>query len=136
MTSSFRLLAVLSLLSLYASACSTGSGAGAAAPAAASAAAPAFKVTERAEPGPITALAYRAPILYAGSSQGLRRWDVTTDEYEVLGADAGLLGHAVTAVGVDGQKNVWVATDGGVGRFVPAGEGEGKGGWTYKRMGG
>src|SRR5262245_16685715 len=41
-----------------------------------------FHVIERGEPGPVTALAFAAPYLYAGSAQGLRRSDVAADEYE------------------------------------------------------
>src|SRR4051812_14192620 len=84
---------------------------GATAGAEARGATPRFTITERAETGPITALAFRAPILYAGTTRGLRRWDVTADEYETLGAEAGLPGHGVTALGVDGDRNVWVATE-------------------------
>jgi hypothetical protein len=94
-------------------------------------AAPRFEITERAETGPVTSIAFRAPILYAGTARGLRRWDVTNDEYEDLDSTAGLLGKAVTAVGIDGDRNVWVATDAGVGRLVPK-----DGVWKYSPMGG
>src|SRR6187401_2383717 len=74
--------------------CSSGLSGQAGSPAAgeARAAASPYAITERAETGPVTALAFRAPVLYAGTAHGLRRWDVTNDEYEPLGADAGLLG--------------------------------------------
>ena len=46
-----------------------------------------FTVHERAETGPITALAAKAPILWAAGAPGLRRWDVSTGEWEEI-ADA------------------------------------------------
>jgi hypothetical protein len=121
--------------------CSSGLSGQAASPAAgeARAAASPYTITERAETGPVTALAFRAPILYAGTAHGLRRWDVTSDEYEPLGADAGLLGRGVTALGADGDRNVWVATEGGVGRLEPAVKGDKDAnahGWRYHAMGG
>jgi hypothetical protein len=40
-------------------------------------------------------------------------------------------------VGVDDERNVWVATDGGVGRLIPKRDKEGKeDGWSYSPMGG
>jgi hypothetical protein len=121
--------------------CSSGLSGQAGAPAAGEvrAAASPYVITERAETGPITAMAFRAPILYAGSAHGVRRWDVTNDEYEPLNAEAGLLGRAVTALGVDDDKNVWVATEGGVGRLEPAVKGDkdaSSHGWRYHAMGG
>jgi hypothetical protein len=130
----------LAVLSLPALACHTGmrgatGGPAASAGAAATAAAPEFAVTERAESGAITAIAFRAPILYAASAQGLRRWDVSADEYEWIGSEAGLLGKSVTAVGVDGDRNAWVATEAGVGRIV-RGPKPKDDGWRYQSMGG
>jgi hypothetical protein len=84
----------------------------------ASSAAPGLTITERSETGPITAIAARGSVLYAGTSRGLRRWDVTSDEYETIGAAAGLPGHVVTALGFDGVGQIWVASDAGVGRLV------------------
>jgi hypothetical protein len=106
--------------------------------AAASTAASPFRITERGETGPITALAYHAPILYAGTAHDLRRWDVTTDEYETVGAEFGLQGHAVTALGVDGAGAAWIATEVGVGRLVPAAKGAAASAaaWTYQPLGG
>jgi hypothetical protein len=77
-----------------------------------------LSVIERAEPGPITALAFVAPHLFAGGAQGLRRIDVKFDEWESIGADEGLPGRAVSALGADAEGGIWVATDAGVGRLV------------------
>jgi len=103
----------------------------------AAAASPGLSITERAEIGPITALAVHGTELYAGTARGLRRWDVTSDEYEVLGADAGLLGHGVTAIGLDAAGQAWVATEAGIGRFartkIASGDGTAE---TYQPMGG
>jgi hypothetical protein len=97
-------------------------------------------VVERAEPGPITSLAYRASVLVAGGARGVRRWDVGGNEYETLGPDEGLPGHGVTALGLDGARDIWVATDAGVGRFspTPAGPGgkDGAAAWKYHALGG
>ena len=121
-------------LALGAAACQAGPRG--ATPVTASSAAPGLMITERAETGPITAIAARGSMLYAGTSRGLRRWDVSSDEYETLGADAGLPGHAVTALGFDGDGQLWVAGDAGVGRLV-RGKGEGnKGAETYQSFGG
>jgi hypothetical protein len=115
------------------------------APAAAIAAAPVeAPLVERAEPGPITSLAFRAPVLVAGGARGVRRWDVGGNEYETLGPDEGLPGHGVTALGLDGAHGIWVATDAGVGRFAPTPGGRGgpggkpgaPGTWKYQALGG
>jgi hypothetical protein len=84
----------------------------------ASSAAPGLSITERAETGPITAIAARGSTVYAGTSRGLRRWDASSDEYETLGAEVGLPGHAVTALGFDGDGRIWIAGDAGVGRLA------------------
>jgi hypothetical protein len=113
-------------------------------PAAAVAAAPVeAPVVERAEPGPITSLAFRASVLVAGGARGVRRWEVGGNEYETLGPDEGLPGHGVTALGLDGAHDIWVATDAGVGRFAPtpagsggAGGKDGAAGWKYHALGG
>lgn len=131
----------LAALPLLAVGCHAGLGGqgGAQGAAQAGAAAPRFSIVERGETGPVTTIAFRSPILYAGTARGLKRWDVKTDEYETLGAEAGLPGHGVTAVGIDGDRNAWVATEAGVGRLVPAVKGD-KGadahGWKYQPMGG
>src|SRR5690349_20155602 len=103
---------------LGAPACQGGGAATGPAPVSAAAAARRFAISERAETGPITAISYRAPFLYAGTAHGRRRWDVTSDEYEDLGGALGSLGRAVTALGLDGEGNAWVATDSGVGRLA------------------
>jgi hypothetical protein len=90
----------------------------AAPPALASTTAPGLAITERAETGPITAIAARGPVLVAGSPRGLRRWDIPNDEYETLGADVGLPGHGVSALAFDGDGLVWIASDAGVGRLA------------------
>src|SRR5579862_5279117 len=114
-TSRRRARLALALLPFGAVACQAGGGDGLGAPAASvAAAAPGLSITERAETGPITALAVRGSSLYAGTARGLRRWDVTNDEYEVLDAEAGLRGHGVTALGLDGSGQAWVATDAGI----------------------
>ena len=106
-------------LPLAALACAAGPrGAAGGSAAAASSASTAFTVVERAESGPITAIAARGSALYAGTARALRRWDVTTDEYEVLGAAAGLPDQGITALGIDGDGQPWVATEAGVGRLV------------------
>src|SRR5262245_32111414 len=88
--------------------------------AASAAAAPSFAVTERAEPGPITALAFHAPFLYVGSgSSGLRRVDVDADEYEWMDAVVPLVGRHVSALGADGSGNVWMASDRDIVRLIP-----------------
>jgi hypothetical protein len=109
----------------------------AAPPASAPSATPGLAITERAETGPITAIAARGPVLYAGSSRGLRRWDVPNDEYETLGADAGLPGHGVSALGFDGDGVAWIATDAGVGRLARVkAHGEDGVKETYESLGG
>jgi hypothetical protein len=102
-----------SLLAFALSSAALGCRSGAGGAVNAAAGAPRLKITERAETGPITAIAARGGVVYAGTSRGLRRWDVASDDYETVGALAG-----VTAVGVDGDGAAWVATESGVGRFV------------------
>jgi hypothetical protein len=134
MVSPRRLVRALALLPLV-SACG-GAGAGAAGPATASSAVPGLAITERSETGPITAIAARGSVVYAGSSRGLRRWDTTSDEYETLGADVGLPGHGVTALGFDGDGRIWIASDAGVGRLA-RGKGQGDAAKeTYESLGG
>jgi hypothetical protein len=112
-------LAVTALAAMTFAACqSAPHGAAGASAGSVSAAAPGVTVTERAETGPITAIAARGSELYAGTSRGLRRWDVASDEYETLGAEVGLPGHGVTALAFDGGGEIWVAGDAGVGRLV------------------
>ena len=137
-TSRRRSRLALALLPLGAVACQSGGAVEGGAPVASAAdARSGFTITERAELGPITALAARGSVLYAGTARGLRRWDLASDEYEVLGPETGLLGHGVTALGLDGDGQAWVATEAGIGRFthtkVAAGDGAAE---TYQPMGG
>jgi hypothetical protein len=115
-----RLGLALATSSLAAACQSAPHGAAGASAGTVSAAAPDLTICERAETGPITAIAARGAALYAGTSRGLRRWDVASDEYETLGADVGLPGHGVTALAFDGEGEIWVAGDAGVGRLVRA----------------
>jgi hypothetical protein len=127
-----RALVALAFASSALVACGGPSG-GAGAPASAASAAPGLSITERSETGPITAIAARGSVLYAGSSRGLRRWDTSSDEYETLGAEVGLPGHGITALGFDGEGQIWIASDAGVGRLV-RGKGEAK--EAYQSFGG
>ncbi|HVZ71445.1 MAG TPA: hypothetical protein VHJ20_03645 [Polyangia bacterium] len=119
--------------------CRAGLG-GASTPAAVADVAPSGGVVERGEPSAITALAFRAPTLVAGTARGVRLWEGergNEDEYETLGPDEGLPGNGVTAIGLDGDRNVWVATDAGIGRFSRAAKAEGAASaWRYQAMGG
>ncbi|MDB4982212.1 MAG: two component regulator propeller domain protein [Myxococcales bacterium] len=101
-------------------ACHTGLSRDVGAPIAVVAASTVAPIIERAEPGPITSLACRGSVLVAGGARGVRRWDVNGTDYETLGADEGLPGNGVTAIGLDGARDIWVATDAGVGRFSPS----------------
>jgi hypothetical protein len=83
-----------------------------------------FRVVERGEPGPITALAFAAPYVYAGSARGLWRSDPGSDEYERLDATAALAGRNVTALGADAAGALWIATERGLSRLSRAGAGE------------
>ena len=81
-----------------------------------------FTIAERAETGPITALAAKPPYLWTAGGGGLRRVDVTTGEYEIVGDtnDAGT--RAITAVAIDDEGGAWVAGATGIGRWVAAGD--------------
>lgn len=87
-------------------------------------------VVERAETGPITAIAGHAPSLWALGAPGLRRWDVTSGDWELVG-EARLAGARIAALAADDDGNAWVAMSGEIGRFVA-----GKGGtWKYESTG-
>jgi len=87
-------------------------------------------VVQRAETGPITAIAGHAPSLWAVGAPGLRRWDVTSGDWELVG-DERLAGQHITAVAADEDGNAWIAISGEIGRFVA-----GKGGtWRYEATG-
>ena len=77
-----------------------------------------FTIAERAETGPVTALAAKAPYLWAAGAPGLRRWDVTTGDYDVVGDGDSKGTHALTALAVDDEGSAWVASGEEVGRWV------------------
>ncbi|MES1164291.1 MAG: hypothetical protein ABUR63_00920, partial [Verrucomicrobiota bacterium] len=87
-------------------------------------------VVERAETGPITAIAGHAPSLWAVGAPGLRRWDVTSGDWEVVG-DAQLGGADITALAADDDGSAWVAIAGEVGHFVADQHGD----WRYQATG-
>jgi hypothetical protein len=87
-------------------------------------------VVQRAETGPITAIAGHAPSLWAVGVPGLRRWDVSSGDWELVG-DERLAGQRITAVSADDDGNAWVAISGEVGRFVAGKRGE----WRYEPTG-
>jgi hypothetical protein len=103
----------LGLAALALPACHAGVGAGPPPPVAGD-----FSIVERAETGPITALAAKAPYLWAAGAPGLRRWDVTTGDYDVVadGEEKGT--RALTAVAVDDEGSAWVASGEEIGRWV------------------
>src|SRR5580692_7791614 len=100
-------------------ACHAGVGGGPATPTAGD-----FTVVERAETGPITALAAKAPYLWAAGAPGLRRWDVTSGEYEVVGDGDAKGTRALTAIAVDDEGSAWVASADETGRWVTDKAGE------------
>ncbi len=87
-------------------------------------------VLQRAETGPITAIAGHAPSLWAAGAPGLRRWDVTSGDWELVG-DERLAGQHITALAVDDDGNAWVAVSGEVGHFAAGKRGE----WRYDETG-
>lgn len=94
--------------------CHAGVGGGPAAPPIAAAD---FTVVERAESGPIVAVASRGSYLWAAGQPGLRRWSVGDGEYEeVAGADE-LGGRGLRALAVDDDGVAWVAGATEVGRW-------------------
>jgi len=121
-------MAVLAMLVL--SACHAGVGVGPAAPTAGD-----FLVVERAETGPITALAARAPYLWAAGAPGLRRWDVGSGDYEVVGDGDARGTHALTAIAVDDEGSAWVASADETGRWVVDKTGKGSGEPRYQTAG-
>ena len=96
--------------------CHAGNGPGPAAPGAG------YSITERAESGPITALAVKAPFLWAAGVPGLRRFDVSTGEYETVGEPNDPRTRAITAIAIDDDGAAWVAGAMGIGRWVAAGD--------------
>jgi hypothetical protein len=104
-------------------------GGGAARPATSAPSGP-MAIVERAETGPITAIAGHAPSLWAVGAPGLRRWDVASGDWELVG-DAQLGGAHVTALAADEDGSAWVAVAGEVGRFVADAHGD----WRYQATG-
>src|SRR5262252_3882695 len=96
--------------------CHAGAGAGPAAPSGG------FAISERAEAGPITAVAVKRPFLWAAGAPGLRRFDVTTGEYESVGEPNDARTRGVTAIAVDDEGGAWVASPAGIGRWIAAGD--------------
>ena len=96
--------------------CHAGSGPGPAAPSGS------FTIIERAEAGPIAALAFKPPFLWASGSSGLRRFDVTSGEYESVGEPNDPRTRAVTAIAIDEDGAAWTAGAQGIGRWVAAGD--------------
>jgi hypothetical protein len=80
-----------------------------------------FAVTERAETGPITALAIRPPFLWAAGAPGLRRWNLESGEYEPVGGGGEADTKGIAAIAIDDEGGAWVAGSHGVGRWVSAG---------------
>ena len=83
-----------------------------------------FTIVERAETGPITALAARAPYLWAAGAPGLRRWDVGSGDYEVVGDGDAKGTRALTALAVDDEGGAWVASADETGRWAADKSGE------------
>src|SRR5437879_822444 len=96
--------------------CHAGAAAGPGTPAAG------FAISERAEAGPIAAVAVKPPFLWAAGAPGLRRFDVTTGEYETVGEPNDPRTRAVTAIAIDDDGAAWVAGAMGIGRWVAAGD--------------
>src|SRR3954454_22249703 len=96
--------------------CHAGRGTGAAGPGTG------FSISERAESGPITAIAVKPPFLWAAGAPGLRRFDVTTGEYESVGEPNDPRTRALTAIAVDDDGAAWTAGMLGIGRWTAAGD--------------
>jgi hypothetical protein len=81
-----------------------------------------FTVTERAEAGPITALAVKPPFVWAAGAAGLRRFDLGDGESESVGEPNDARARGITAIAVDDDGAAWVASAAGLGRWVLAGD--------------
>ena len=81
-----------------------------------------YSITERAESGPITAIAAKAPFVWAAGAPGLRRFDVTAGDYEAVGEPNDRRTRAITAIAIDDDGGAWVAGAMGIGRWVAAGD--------------
>jgi hypothetical protein len=80
-----------------------------------------FTIVERAESAPVMALAAEGSYLWAGGAAGLRRIDIKTGEYEIVGGPGAPGGHDVAALAVDDEGGAWVSTPAEVGRWVTTG---------------
>jgi len=109
-------LRLVTSLAAAAVGCHAGTGAGPAAPSGG------FTISERAEAGPITAVAVRPPFLWAAGAPGLRRFDLTTGEYESIGEPKDARTRGVTAIAIDDEGGAWVASAAGIGRWIAAGD--------------
>ena len=81
-----------------------------------------FTASERAEAGPITAVAFRPPFLWAAGAPGLRRFDASTGEYEIVGEPNDPRTRAITAIAIDDDGGAWTAGAMGIGRWIAAGD--------------
>jgi hypothetical protein len=79
-----------------------------------------FIITERADSGPIAALAMHPPYLWAAGAPGLRRWNLGDGDYEEVAASDQPGGRALTTIAVDDEGTTWVASAFEVGRWVAA----------------
>ena len=112
------------------SGCHAGVGAGPATPTAGD-----FVVVERAETGPITVLAAKAPYLWAAGAPGLRRWDVGSGDYEVVGEGDPKGTQALTAIALDDEGSAWVSSANETGRWVVDKAGKGSEELRYQTAG-
>lgn len=83
-----------------------------------------FTIVERAETGPITALAFRTPYLWAAGAPGLRRWDVNKGDYEEVADATEGGGRELRAIAVDDEGTAWVANATEVGRWISSASGK------------
>ncbi|HXU03180.1 MAG TPA: hypothetical protein VN903_19575 [Polyangia bacterium] len=109
-------LALSALVATAIAGCHAGNGAPPASPAGG------FTVSERAETGPITAIAVKPPYLWAAGPAGLRRFDVTSGDWETVGENNDTRTRAITAIAIDDDGAAWTAGAMGIARWVPAGD--------------
>ena len=65
---------------------------------------------------PVTALLSAEGVLYAGTTRGVLRFDHGSGDARRLSAADGIVGDHVTALALDGDKRLWVATKKGLSR--------------------
>jgi hypothetical protein len=111
-----RLFAAVAAATVMTAGCHAGNGPAPAAPSAG------YAISERAEAGPITALAVKAPYVWAAGAPGLRRFDPKEDEYEAVGEPNDGRTRAITAIAIDDDGAAWVAGAMGIGRWITAGD--------------